>query len=120
MKPTKCALDWAFVPRAEVLTQYSSDIGTKWHASSPGVVIDSVAKIPTGLHADAGNCQGPQLDFYNPLSHSSVPWHPFNACTGAMATVRGIVYAALSCGAVIGGAFACKRIVAAAIGMGGA
>jgi hypothetical protein len=110
--PVKCALRWAFVPSNSALTGFTSDVRTAWGNSTPGQWASAVgAAMPS--FSESG-CAGPTIDVDIKSVHETI--QPFNACSGAGATVAGVCKAVLAAGLVWFGSFAAIRILGSGLG----
>lgn len=119
--PVKCALVWAFVPRASVVTTSQSTIQTTWQASRVGQLATAVGTIgPAFESLGAGGCDGIAIAFPVPdsagnLSTRSEQFLP--ACPGdVFADVAPLVFWLLTGGFIFGGAFMIKRQLDAFVG----
>ncbi|WP_235566593.1 hypothetical protein [Microbacterium sp. Root61] len=89
LQPVKCALVWAFVPRASVVTATQVSIASAWSTTMPGKLpgIVSAALVVPG---DPGGCMGPHV--FMPFSSINSSWpnfdaYPLQACSSPMAEV---------------------------------
>lgn len=113
LKPVKCALTWAFVPKTATLATLSAtasdDLTRVGIAPIAGAVNANFAKL-----GSSSGCDGP------PVTFSAVgivkPMHPFSACAAPMSTVAGISYAVTSVVVVLGGGWAALVAIGAGFG----
>ena len=116
--PVKCALLWAFVPPAGTWEATLGGAVDKFDATGPGLWLGAGGEIVTALDAPgAGNCAGPTISFGDLPMVGPFSFQPLNACDQPVATVRWLIFAAASVAVVLGGAYACLRLVAAALGL---
>lgn len=63
LKPTKCALKWAFVPRASKIQESQTRIENAWARTTPAKLGASVLAVVPALEAlDDGGCEGITID----------------------------------------------------------
>lgn len=89
MKPTQCALEWAFVPRQSVLTAQLTRVATAWDDT---IVLQIPRMIGAwAIDVPAGGCGGLIADMgFLPGEMPDVPF--FNACPGdPLAPFAGII-----------------------------
>ena len=102
LQPIKCALTWTFVPSPVFMDSWGNGFRDSWGTSPPGLWINSVGGLTPEI-AGAG-CQGPALStgFLSnvPKLGAVMPAviHPFDACSGVMATVAATSYLILTAG----------------------
>lgn len=105
MKPTQCALEWAFVPRQSVLTAQLTKVATAWDDTIVlqiprmigGWAIETPAGGCGGLVADMGFLPGgqfPDISFFNACPGD--PLAPFAGIIKPWLTVSFIVAVAMS------------------------
>lgn len=114
-KAGACVLSWAFVPDGDAIAGEVDRLQTALAETTPGVWI-SALDFPTA-YTDSG-CLGPLVTIPDvgvlPQSYS---FRPFSACDEPMATVAAIGKFIASCFVVVGGTFACVRILSASLGL---
>lgn len=85
LQPIKCALVWAFVPRATVVTATQTAVSTAWDATIFGQlppIVTTALTIP-----DGGNgCSGPYVDLPIHIGGLNVEYqgYPLSACAAPM------------------------------------
>ncbi len=87
MVPVKCAIQWAFVPRPEVVSGKLDTIKKSWQATTPGAVVTAVSGF--ALTAPESSCSGITV----PMGWlMGIPdMKVFNACPGElMAPIAGV------------------------------
>lgn len=122
-RPVQCALEWAFVPRAEVVHQVGAQVSTSWDgtifAQAPTIVGAWTASLPD----DVGGCKGPPINLNAALSPLGVPdtgtHYPLSACEAPFDWLASIANIFLSGTVAISGAFAFVRYIAATFGFPG-
>lgn len=112
MTPVKCALEWAFVPRASVVELEFAKVNTAWAGTPPGVVIGTVGAWDLDLDLDG--CGG------IPITWQDQTINFLDACgdsplASMAASARPIVSTVL----VVAGILAIITIVAGIIGFRG-
>ncbi|MDQ4213303.1 hypothetical protein [Microbacterium capsulatum] len=97
--PIKCALEWAFVPRASQVENVKGNISRAWEASSMGQLLASVGSMGAIFSTSSG-CSGLPFGF----DAFGVSFHGrlFEACSepwaGVAAVVRGILTGVIALG----------------------
>lgn len=111
-----CALQWAFVPRPEVVSQLMSEFRTDVQDTAPYVAIaggtarlQGFASAVNGM--GGGGCAGPTLDF------RGVTIDPVNLCSPPQSTWAGWIKLATSASLVIFGVMRIVGVLAAAFGI---
>lgn len=90
LTPVKCALQWAFVPRAEVVAQTQTAMAEAWEPTImgrlPGVVSMALV-IPDG----GSGCTGPlvQIPIHFGGADADYEGYPLSACDEPMSTLAG-------------------------------
>lgn len=118
--PVKCALLWAFVPPPGTFSGVITAIGGAWAQTPIGVVVSTwnVLVGAVTVPNPGGGCQGPPLTVSAGLvGGGDYTIYPFEACSDPMASVAGIVRAALSLFIYVGAVLASSRFVASAFGL---
>lgn len=116
--PVKCALEWAFVPRAEKLAQVQTALKLAAVNSKPGELISVVEAWGAVVPEGGTGCLGPEVRFvFRGQTH--YVGHPFQACTGAMAGVADMTRIALSIIFVLLGIGAITRYLGRVFGFTG-
>jgi hypothetical protein len=119
LKPIKCALTWAFVPNADVLSDLLTDLQTAFDDSALGSMVDPIDAVSdawgTVAGTQGGSCAGPSVDL--PLPGWDGELQPLNACAAPMSTMATVVRSALAVGLILGAAFVVARIVARSFGL---
>jgi hypothetical protein len=117
LRPTKCALTWAFVPKATALQTGLIQIQLDRAGIAPSIA--ALTGVVTTLGGDdPTGCMGPAIAFDIPPVHQIVT--PFAACTAPMSTVAGFVYALTAIGVIVGGGFKMMSVLAAGFGFNAA
>lgn len=118
--PVRCVIEWAFVPRTEVVQAVGLQVRTAWSDTSlaqPAAVVESwAASLPAGLE---GSCLGPVLDLNDPALAEygfSGTYYPLQACDEPLATIAAIARVVLSGSIMLAAAYAIVRYLAATFG----
>lgn len=83
-KPVKCALEWAFVPRQEVVNTITNGMRAKWAGSSL-VSLLGVLEEGTELTLGASGCSGPLVSLN--IMGGEYSGYPLSACADPMSGV---------------------------------
>lgn len=117
MKPVQCALEWAFVPRPEVIEASFNDMNEKWAETPPMRVAAMVSAWDFDVSVDG--CEGVLIPFSQvweqlPDGHilEACPGDPLEPAAHTSNVVVGIV-------AVLGAIFAVTRHVGGIVEYGG-
>ena len=115
LRPVKCALKWAFVPRQAALDVTTGSLRSSWAASPPGTWSNALTTLGHQIAAQdgSGGCQGPLLDLtalHGPQAY------PMSSCSGPMHTVAAICHLGLTVFLSIFGALAILRVLGAGVG----
>jgi hypothetical protein len=117
LKPTECALVWAFVPQPATWTATQTSMEGAWSGSPVGSWVSASVAIPASLSIpDSGSCEGPGFSFPIP-GRASVPMHPFAACVPPMSTLATAVRLIVAVGVLVGGAWLLIRQILSALGL---
>lgn len=116
LKPMKCALEWAFVPRPSKLASVGDKLQVLVANSGPGRAIEKVKAWGSVVPAASG-CEGPPVNFSFMGVH--VNSHPFSACSGALAQASSMTKLALNISFILMGLAAITRYIARVFGYGG-
>jgi hypothetical protein len=111
--PTKCALQWAFVPKAASMQGLSTRVTTALDASAPGKWVAAVDTLKTSMTRTESGCLGPRINW------SALPdggFYPFKACDGIMATVAGVTKILATIAVTFFGGLACLRALGSGLG----
>lgn len=116
-QPVRCALEWAFVPRTAKITQVQTQIQLAAVNSKPVEIITGVQGW-AGIVPLSDGCMGPVIEF-NMFGKAFGPYHPLQACTGALVQAAALSKIALSIAFVIMGVVAISRYIARIFGYSG-
>lgn len=88
VKPVKCGLVWAFVPRTSVLTATQTAIANAWAPTIVGrlpTVVSSAVVVPAG----GSGCQGPHVQIPLHLAGANADYdgYPLSACADPAASI---------------------------------
>jgi hypothetical protein len=120
LMPVKCALKWAFVPSGSAIQTSLDGVTGVWNASSWGKWAGAIGGLGSSLSsAPPDDCRGPGLDVNASWVGVDKTVYPFDSCSGAAATVAGIIRDGVSCALVAAGALACVRLLMAGLSYGG-
>lgn len=115
-QPVKCALEWAFVPRATKLSQVQTKIQLAAVNSVPAQMVQGLNGWTAVVPSSSG-CMGPLIEFdIAGLNYSA---YPLQACDGALATAANFSRIALTIIAILTGIIAITRYVARIFGFSG-
>lgn len=122
-RPVQCVLQWAFVPRAEVVAATGTRVTTAWEETivvqAPTIVNGWIAQLPD----DLGGCEGPPVDLGPALEQFGVEGveeqHPLSACDPPWDTIAMIANWVISGSVAFGGTLAVIRYISATIGFVG-
>jgi hypothetical protein len=110
VKPSKCVLRWAFVPRQEVVSGAVSDFRTVWSSRPPGSVVVAVVPVVASLSTGwSGSCLGMPDFSISGSGEGKVPCSPPGGGVGSA------VYVLIQIALVVGTAFKLWAMVAAAV-----
>jgi hypothetical protein len=117
VKPIKCAMTWAFVPRQSVVRDKTEAMSEAWKSSSLIRVTD-VLVGGQQLLLSSGSCEGPAVNIN--VYGATYSGHPLSACSGAPATIAALtklfttigiwIVCAVSCTRSVGGVFEFPQI----------
>jgi len=113
LTPVKCALTWAFVPRAATMTSLAGAATADLNAAGIAPLGAAVGANFDKLGGGSG-CAGPAVTF------SAVgvveDLHPFSACAEPISTLAGISRAVTTVVVICGGGFVLMRAIGAGFG----
>jgi hypothetical protein len=118
--PVKCALAWAFVPDAAVVSQTLADNGAAWGSSPVGTFVtastDALSPIVNMGSGVTSPCGG--LDYAFPLlpGQPDTHVHLLDSCTAPMNNIAPIVKGILTVVVLAYGVYGIVRLVGAALG----
>lgn len=115
--PTKCALQWAFVPSPQVQTQLATRIDTAVSTTSIGAWSTAFSGYSSAFNAGQGNCMGPAVNLGHPFNETI---YPAAACSGPSKVLADVSRIGLSALLVVSGGWACIRLITAGVGYSGA
>lgn len=114
--PIKCALVWAFVPRASVTDNFRDGIGSAWNNSTVGAMAVSLSGLPAIFSTEAGCAGLPfDIDFFGIHFQGRL----FEACSEPWAGVATVVRNIISGVILVGGFLAILRYGAGVFGFVG-
>lgn len=113
LQPVKCAIVWAFVPRANVTNEALVDLG---NAAGDVAVVDPLMTLLAELPA-GGGCDG--IPFNLTFFGESVNGHLLGACSGEGAAAAAVVSGLLTLSMVTATVLAMLRYLAALFGFVG-
>jgi hypothetical protein len=113
LRPVKCALVWAFVPRTATLTTLAATAKTDLTTQGVGPIVAAVSINVAKLGSGSG-CTGPTVTFAAVGITKALT--PFNACSTPMSTLAQISYWVTTVVVVMGGGFAAIAAVGAGFG----
>lgn len=119
VRPVQCALEWAFVPRAAIVSEVTGKFDQKWRASTPVKLATAVvAVVPVGV--DDSSCRGIAVDLsWIPEAHAGVQYF-LPACPGDFfAPIAPPFKILIGIGFIISGFFGITRHVGGVFGYGG-
>lgn len=115
-QPVKCALEWAFVPRATKLSQVQTKIQLAAVNSAPAQMVQGLNGWTAAVPSSSG-CMGPLIQFdVAGLNYSA---YPLQACDGPLSTAANFSRIALTIIAILTGIIAITRYVARIFGFSG-
>lgn len=114
LKPTKCALEWAFVPDGSKTEAQVSRVKSAVGATGVAEVLGAASDRVGELGGDAAGCKGPGIRFDVATVDRVI--YPFNACTEPISTAAHYAKALTTVVLVVGGGLALVRAVASGFG----
>lgn len=119
LKPTKCALEWAFVPPEGSAAQHADSMRTAWGASGPGQVLGTIGEIGAAAGGDPGgavDCRGVPVRLA--FSDEATTVYPLSTCSpGIMTDIATFVRPFLTAAVGIGGVAVLLRALGAGFGV---
>lgn len=113
MQPVKCAMSWAFVPRAAVVNQLSTSVRADLGSAGIAPLASGVGGNLALLGGGSG-CLGPAVSFE--AVGIVKPLHPFSACEAPISTLATISRAVSTVAIVCIGGFGAMRAVGSGFG----